>query len=868
MTLAAAARLGPYEIVALIGAGGMGEVYRARDTRLGREVAVKVLPADYAADTDRLRRFEQEARAAGRLNHPNILTVFDVGTHEGALYIVTELLEGESLGERVRPGSLGLRKAVEIAVQIAHGLAAAHEKGIIHRDLKPANVFVTKDGHVKILDFGVAKLTHPEVSADPYTGATTSGPTTWDGVVVGTAGYISPEQLRGVPTDHRSDIFALGCVLYEMLSGKPPFLKDTGVDMAAAILHEEPAPITVPGREIPLALRAVVDRCLEKQPEERFQSARDLAFNLETLSGSGATNGRIEAMPPSRRIGQIPALAVGAALGAMIVLLAGCLAWWQRWPPFRVPTQPAYESITFRQGSVMAARFTPDGREVLYSAAWEEEPLQTYAVSLDKLQEQPVGPSGAALFNLTARGDVLLLLEARHRPDVPATPTTASAHTGTLAIASWIGQLVPKERLKGVLAADISPDGTLAVVREEAGRSRLECPPGTVRAETAGTLGPVRFSPNGEFLAFNEHPVEGDLIGRVSLLDLRTGRTTVILGPSDWLEGLAWKGSELWCSALDTIMAVRPVGSTREVLKLPGYVILEDISPDGRVLLSRHDWRFGLLAFGEEGAPPQVISRDVWPWLEDLAADGRILFAEQLNPKTGGLYVASGDGSPAVRVGGEGTSFASLAPDRPWVAAWRSGSPPHLALLPTGAGEPRELTVPGLEACIGLGWTRDGRLLISGFEAGKGRRVYLQNPEKGSLAPITEEGISFDAFMPPKISPDGTSFLARSKDRTVIVPLREQRGEPRPVKGVEIGEKVAGWCADSLHLFVVRWGPFPIQVWTLDPDTGHREKTRTIDPKGYHGPPAENIFLTPDGKRGAMLTRLWHSELFVVSGLK
>jgi len=287
------------------------------------------------------------------------------------------------------------------------------------------------------------------------------------------------------------------------------------------------------------------------------------------------------------------------------------------------------------------------------------------------------------------------------------------------------------------------------------------------------------------------------------------------------------------------------------------------------VLLSRHDWRFGLLALGEEGAPPQIISRGVWPFLEDLDADGRIVFAEQMNPRTGGVYLASSDGTPAVKVGGdESASFAALAPDRPWLATWQSGSPPHIILLPTGAGEPRELAAPGLEACTGLGWTRDGRLLVSGFGAGKGKRVYLLDLQEGAFTPLTEEGIYFDSFLPPKVSPDGARFLAGSKDGTVVVPLGETGGEPRLIRGVEVGEKVVGWCADSRRVFVVRWGPFPLQVWTLDPDSGQREKARTIDPKGYHGPPAMNVFLTPDGKRGAMLTRLWHSELYVVKGLK
>jgi serine/threonine protein kinase/WD40 repeat protein len=274
-------RLGPYEVVARIGAGGMGEVYRARDERIGRDVAIKILPAKFAADPDRLRRFEQEARAAGQLNHPNILTVHDTGTHEGAPYIVTELLEGQSLRERLRSGGLGARKAVEIAVQIAHGLAASHEKGIIHRDLKPANVFITRDGHVKILDFGIAKLAHPDPVPRPIT--LTPEPSTETGSVLGTVGYMSPEQVRGLPADQRTDIFSFGCVIYEMLSGRSPFRRDTAPETMTAILHDNPPALAGIGREIPQALEGVVNRCLEKRPEDRFSSARDLGFALQAV---------------------------------------------------------------------------------------------------------------------------------------------------------------------------------------------------------------------------------------------------------------------------------------------------------------------------------------------------------------------------------------------------------------------------------------------------------------------------------------------------------------------------------------------------------------------------------------------------------
>jgi len=301
MTLRTGDRLGPYEIVAPLGAGGMGEVYRARDTRLGRDVAIKVLPAEFASDPDRLRRFEQEARATGQLNHPNILTVFDIGRHEGAPYIVTELLEGETLQERLRPGGLPLRKAVEIAIEIARGLAAAHDKGIIHRDLKPANLFVTIDGRVKILDFGIAKLAaprsaHESAETAPVPGATEAG------TALGTVGYISPEQLRGQPVDHRTDVFSFGCVLYEMLSGRRAFAGETTADTIAAVLGKNPAPL---GVGVPSALQGIVRRCLEKLPEDRFSSAHDLALALNAVSETLLT-GQAPSEPPAKSIVVLP----------------------------------------------------------------------------------------------------------------------------------------------------------------------------------------------------------------------------------------------------------------------------------------------------------------------------------------------------------------------------------------------------------------------------------------------------------------------------------------------------------------------------------------------------------------------------------
>jgi len=280
MSLSAGTRLGPYEILGQIGAGGMGEVYRARDARLQRDVAIKVLPASFSADPDRLRRFKAEARAASALNHPNILTIHDIGTDEGAPYLVSELLKGESLRDRLQRGPLGTATAVDIAGQVADGLAAAHEQGIVHRDLKPENLFVLPDGRVKILDFGLAKLTGPDRSPFDHDGSLTAPVETESGLVMGTLGYMSPEQLRGGTVDNRSDIFSLGAILYEMLTGRRAFSRSTPADMISAVLNEEPP--LIPGTVEGLAhgLERIVRRCLEKDPETRFRSARDLAFAL------------------------------------------------------------------------------------------------------------------------------------------------------------------------------------------------------------------------------------------------------------------------------------------------------------------------------------------------------------------------------------------------------------------------------------------------------------------------------------------------------------------------------------------------------------------------------------------------------------
>ena len=286
MPIPAGTKLGPYEIQSQIGAGGMGEVYRARDSRLGREVAIKILPESFAQDAERLRRFEQESQAVAALNHPNILAIYDVGTRDGSPYLVSELLEGENLRAILEKGPIPQRKAIEYAVQIANGLAAAHDKGIVHRDLKPDNLYVCRDGRVKILDFGLAKMSAKET---PGVDGATMTQHTAAGVVMGTASYMAPEQVRGGQVDARTDMFSFGVVLYEMLSGKRAFQRDSSPETMTAILKEDVPELTDTKLPVAPALEKIVRRCLEKSPEQRFQSAKDLAFALDALSGTSTS---------------------------------------------------------------------------------------------------------------------------------------------------------------------------------------------------------------------------------------------------------------------------------------------------------------------------------------------------------------------------------------------------------------------------------------------------------------------------------------------------------------------------------------------------------------------------------------------------
>jgi len=390
MSLQAGIKLGRYEIRSKLGEGGMGEVYRAYDEAMHREVAIKVLSAALSADKDRLARFEQEAHTAGSLNHPNILVVHHIETHDGAPYIVTELLEGETLRDRMGGVALPQRKAIDYALQIAQGLAAAHEKGIVHRDLKPENVFITKDGRVKILDFGLAKLTGSD-GRQSQTEVPTRRVNTDPGMVMGTIGYMSPEQVRGKPTDHRSDVFSFGAILYEMLSGRRAFRGESTADTISSILREDPPDLSSTNRNINPALERVVNHCLEKSPEERFNSARDLAFALEALSGpttaSGDTTTLLAKLPVSKR-NRRELIAWSAA--ALFLIIAIVLGWlYFRRPAVVEPTTSFVVAMPKDATEVFGPAISPDGRTLVFVATLQGK-RSLYVRSLAALEAQPL----------------------------------------------------------------------------------------------------------------------------------------------------------------------------------------------------------------------------------------------------------------------------------------------------------------------------------------------------------------------------------------------------------------------------------------------------------------------------------------------
>jgi dipeptidyl aminopeptidase/acylaminoacyl peptidase len=863
MTLPTGSRLGPYEILAPLGAGGMGEVYRARDPRLGREVAIKVLPASFSQDADRLRRFEQEARAAGILNHPNITAVYDIGTHEGAPYVVQELLEGETLRQELAGGRLSPRKAIEHAVQIASGLAAAHDKGIIHRDLKPENVFVTKDGRAKILDFGLAKLTLTEQGGSAVTNMPTATGATEPGVVLGTLGYMSPEQVKGKPADARSDIFAFGAILYEMLSGRRAFHADSAAETMSAILREDPPDLSVTNQNLPPGIDRILRHCLEKNPEQRFQSARDLAFDLGALSDVSAA-GRLapvaEAERPAARVRILTAVAAALVL-ALGTLAAGYFLGLSK----GISPPTAFHQLTFRKGAIWEARLSSDGKSVLYSASWDGKPTEIYVSHPESPESRPFGVAATDLLAVSPSGELAVAVKADW--------DTAFTRAGTLARVGATGG-TPRELLEGVQFADWSPDGKdLAVVREVKRRIRLEFPAGKVLYETAGWVGNPRFSPKGDAIAFLDHPVINDDGGSVAIVDL-SGKKTTLSPVYASAAGLAWSpdGNEVWFTAAEVggnrvlRATTRSGGRLRTLAGVPGILTLHDVSRDGRVLITQDLNRIGLVAGSIAEGETDLTWLD-WSLMADLSRDGRtVLFSE--TGEGGGqgysVYLRQVESAAAVRLG-EGAGQAISADGRRVLAIDRPTTDQRLVSYPTGAGETKVLSPAGFHVRAAA-WLPDGRIILVAAEAGHEMRTYILDEAGGKPRACLPEG-----YRGVALSGNEKQIAARGpEDRYYICSL--DGGNPAPIPGItQSQDSIVGWAAGDRSLFVRRGtaSSLPARVVRIDVDTGREEKWRDLlptDAAGING--IVSVRVTPDGSRYAYSYYRDLSTLCLASGIK
>jgi serine/threonine protein kinase/Tol biopolymer transport system component len=860
MAVVAGQKIGPYQVVSQIGAGGMGEVYKAHDSRLDRDVAVKVLPSSFSSDPDRLRRFSQEARAAAALNHPNILAIYDIGEWERAPYIVSELLLGETLRDRLKAGPAPARKAIEYCLQITRGLAAAHDKGIVHRDLKPENIFITQDGRVKILDFGLAKLTQADpgsASAD----AATAQVGTDAGMVMGTAGYMSPEQVRGKLADSRSDLFSFGAILYEMLSGKRAFQGDSPADTMSAILKEEPAELSEAARNVPPALEKIVRHCLEKNPAERFQSASDVAFSLEALteistaSKSGAL--AIAASEPRRKSLLVPVvtglLVAGACLG---FYLAGkrSSAW----------SAPSFHRLTFRRGTIPAARFSPDGQTIVYSGAMEGRPEELFTTRFDSTDSRPLGLEKTGLLGVSSNGEMAVSLGV-HRDS----PFVEAGTLGRMPLAGG----APREVAENVAWADWTPDGSdVAAARlagGPAGPVRLEFPLGRVIYQPQGWVSHVRFSPKGDLIAFADHVQTGD-DGRVVIVD-RQGNIKRASSFFITIQGLAWShdGKEVWFTASRSgaaraIYALDLSGNERVIVRVPGTLTLQDVTREGRVLITIDNTQFGIMGAraGEQGE--RNLSWLDWSIAADLTADGKNLLFFESGEGVGPNYstfIRGMDGSPAVRLGS--AAFPKLSPDGKWVAALNNGSPQQLQLLPVGTGQARQITHDSLDH-IRVGWVPNGKALV--FEASETNhapRSYFLNLEDGKSHPITPEGTTGIV-----VSPDSKSLLGIGPDgKRWVYPL--EGGEPQPL-GASLSdtEFVLDWEPDGKSLLVEQRGS-PKAVWRVFLNSPRREQVKTLAPSDAAGiVTVGGARFSADRKSYAYTCFRILSDLYVVDGLK
>ncbi len=861
--------LGPYEIVAPLGAGGMGEVYKAKDTRLDRFVAVKVLPGQLARDPDLLARFDREAKAVAALNHPSILALHDFAREGDVAYAVMELLEGESLRERLSQGPLPPRKAVELAIQLARGLAAAHEKGIVHRDLKPDNLWIMSDGRLKILDFGLAKQVFqkegPMLSqlATEGFGAGAAG-STEQGMILGTVGYMSPEQVRGEVVDARTDIFSFGAVLYEMLTGAKAFARNSSSETLAAILRDDPPALEATGRTIPLGLERIIHHCLEKNPSQRFRSAHDVAFALENVSN---TSGVSAVAAPN--VGKRTAYGT-AALVALVAAAAGAGGFMLRGGPL---AEPVFHRLTFEQGTVENARFGPDGKTVVYSARWKGGPPTLYSIPAGSLQAQRLNVPSATLLAVSKDNELAVVLSPL---------LTYGLYPGSLARVPGSGGGA-REIEANALAADWNPlSGELAVVTVRRADWTLESPPGKPLRTSAG-IDYVRISRRDGSLAFfeNRFGLGWPLLpqpGSIVVID-PSGKARVLVTERQ-CTGLAWsaRGDEVWFTEWEdgrrTILnAVSLSGNVRKIWSGPGNVALQDVAADGRALFQTRQIQDGVVVVEDGAARERDVSIFDGTVAVDFTPDRRALLVTERGagggPK-GSVFLTPLDGSPPVKLA-EGRA-ESLTPDGKMVLVGSSDRPDRYTLVPTGSGQASVVELAGIASNQIGRFLPDGRRFVfQGAPEGKQIRLFLVDPGKREPPkPVTVEGTLVWKGANP-VSPDGKSIFVLKdlggEDVNEVVSLAD--GKEMPFAGHEARDVPIRWTADGRGIYVFRREGLPVRIYRYDPATGKKDLVKEFmpaDPGGITG--MSSVTMSPDAKSFAFNYRRRISELFLVEGLR
>jgi hypothetical protein len=815
MALVRGQRLGPYEIVGTLGAGGMGEVYRAVDTRLGRPVALKVLPVAAEADPQRVRRFAAEAQALARLRHPNILTLYEAGSIDGIDYAALELVEGDTLATWLQRGPLPLDGVLDIGRQVALGLAAAHAQGVLHRDVKPANVMVMPDGVVKLLDFGLARAMSvaggETVTVEQLTAAS---------AVVGTAGYMAPEQVRGDAVDARTDVFGLGVLLYEMASGARPFARSSVADVHAAVLRDPPPPLPA---TVPAPLRKVIARCLEKRPASRFASAADVALLLDAVDDWREEPGVVGRPVWTRRWRAVAALALIAGLAASV-------SWGSR------ATNPsldigAPQRLTYRRGAVFEARFVPGGG-VAFSAAWDGQPVDVYEATSGR-DARARGLPGSQLLAVGRSGDLALVHDAR--------PFVGGYPLGRLALVQPSGRT--RDLAANVTAADFSPTGPPALAigrRLDSGEWAIEWPQGREVYRSRLPVSYVRVAPNGD-LGW----LENDSVLRTRVMwRPNDGAPQVLVTQAISPGGLAWSpdGAELWYTAPRTatlddseIHAVSRTGAVRPLLRQAGSLRLLDAASDGRVLVAVSRTSAELQIADVRG-----VRSTGWlgsSYLRDLSADGRwVLFSED-GPGGFDLYLRRTDGSPAVRVA-EGLDFnvARLSPDASRVALLDGDA---TVIQPVAAGARRVIA----ERLRPSAWLPDGRTLVAwSAQAYDGQPVTL-DVDAGQPTPRVLDGVICRSD--PVVSIPGRRLACLNGSRLVV---HELGGEARAVELAGAPGNLAGWSADERTIFAYEQGRVPQFVRRIDVQTGAVTDGARLTPPDATGVwRIQPVRVTPDG---------------------